>query len=254
MRREGAEQSRSLRDLLRGRRRSRQRRADQYAGAGADANREAGALARLPIPMESDLNRGGDGPTKPNGRTASNRRHRRRALSPCVEAIRRGRRGRRGVLRDSARLVPFLPRPVGLRQDHHAAADRRVRAARPRRGRHRRPADGRHSRLSPAGQHGVPALCAVRPHDRRRECRLWPEAAPAPARPRRDRATVGRRPGAGEAARHGAPADLGAVGRPAAAGRARPRAHQSPDGAAARRAAGSSCRTCSARSASPSSW
>ena len=84
-------------------------------------------------------------------------------------------------------------RSLGLRQVDDAADDERVRASRPRRAAHRRRGHGRRSALSPADQHGVPALGAVSAHDGRRQCRVRPRgrAAAAARDPR------ARRPGAG---------------------------------------------------------
>ena len=117
--------------------------------------------------------------------------------------------------------------PVGLRQDHAAAADRRLRAADRGRDPARRRADIEPSAaLSAAGQHGVPELRAVPAHDGRRrtspsgcEMQRHGRGRDRPARSTRcwrwcsSAASAGRQPSA-------------ALGRPAAARGAGPRARQ----------------------------
>ena len=56
----------------------------------------------------------------------------------CQQAVRRGRRGRPGLAGGRTRRAVRAARPLGLRQDHAAAPDRRVRDARQRPHRHRR--------------------------------------------------------------------------------------------------------------------
>ena len=151
------------------------------------------------------------------------------------EAVRR--HGRRGLARpgDAARRLLRPARPLRLRQDDHAADDRRLRGpdrgprVPRRRGRHRVPA------LPPRRQHGVPVLRAVPPPERRAQRRVRPRAQEglqgggphahrrgARSRPAREVRQAQARP---------------ALGRPGAARRARPRARQPAAGAAARRAA-----------------
>ena len=57
--------------------------------------------------------------------------------------------------------------PSGLGQDHDAADDRRLRGARRRAGRARRPGRHRRAAVRPLGQHGLPGLRPLPPHDRR---------------------------------------------------------------------------------------
>ena len=59
-------------------------------------------------------------------------------LVRCHEALRGGRGSRCARPRGASRRVPLAARPVGLRQDDHAAPDRRLRAARRGRGPDRR--------------------------------------------------------------------------------------------------------------------
>ena len=130
-----------------------------------------------------------------------------------------------------------LPRPLRLRQDHDAAHDRRLRDA------DRRARSASTARTSPhlhaepaQDRHGVPGLCAVPQHDRRRQRRLRPQGRAACRRPRSRAARRGDaeadRPAAARRA-----LSLPALGRPAAARGAGPRARRQAAGAAARRAA-----------------
>ena len=114
-----------------------------------------------------------------------------------------------------ARRVLLAPRAVGLRQDHDAADDRRLRAADRGRDPARRRADRRRPAVPPQRQHGLPALRAVPAHERRPERRL----RPAPAE--------------GRQGRRGAPGRRGARARP-------PRAATSGAGPGSCRAASSS--------------
>ena len=92
------------------------------------------------------------------------------------QALRDDHGRRRPDALDRARRVLRHARPVGLRQDDHAADDRRLRgpdrrARRSRRrGRHRAPA------LQARRQHGLPVLRAVPAPQRRAERRLRPRA------------------------------------------------------------------------------
>ena len=130
-------------------------------------------------------------------------------------------------------------RALRLRQDHGAAPDRRLHGADRGRDRARRPrrvSPGAHAAARAAQRvDGVPELRAVAAHDGGRERRLRPRAAQA--RPRDN-----RREGRGDPRHHAArPAGRAlsgrAVGRPAAARLARPRAGRGARNSAARRAA-----------------
>ena len=152
------------------------------------------------------------------------------------EELRLGRRGERRRLHHPRRLVLLDARPQRLRQDDDAAHDRRLRGAR----RRPRPAAGRGHHLGAAGQaarqHGVPGLRPVPAHDRGREHRV--RAADQAAAEGRDPPAGGRDARHRPAGGHGEAAPGAALRRPAAAGRAGPRAGQPAGGAAARRAAG----------------
>ena len=84
------------------------------------------------------------------------------------QALRRGARRRRPRPRDRGRRVLLDARPVGLRQDHGAAADRRLRAA------HRRPDHARRRRrhrpaaVRPRREHRLPGLRDLPAHERAR--------------------------------------------------------------------------------------
>ena len=151
------------------------------------------------------------------------------------EAIRGACRGRPDRSRGPARRVPGAAGPVRLRQDDHAAHDRRLRRAERGRDRHRRPLRGRHPAQQAQRQHGLPGLRAVSAHDRARQRRVRAQAAQGrqggalPPGRRGARAGPPHGPRAGEARR--------ALGRHATAGRARARAGDEAEGAAARRAA-----------------
>ncbi len=124
-------------------------------------------------------------------------------LSPrgCAQGIRRGRRGRGLQPRCGRRRVRQFPGPVGMRQDHHLANGRRVRAADL--GHHPTGRQGRHLRQAQRAKHrhGVPVLRAVPQHDRLRQHRLRAQGAEGG----RDSAssTGGRAPRADPAARQG---------------------------------------------------
>ncbi len=160
---------------------------------------------------------------------------RRRPARSGRQALRRRRRGRRRRSRRARRRVLLDARSVGLGQDDDAADDRRLRDAderprpAPRRGRHEDAA------VRPRREHGLPGLRPVPAHDRRRQRRLRPDGPQGPEA----RARHARHRGAA----HGPPARVRgaqaepAVGRPAPAGRARPRAGQPAARPAPRRAA-----------------
>ena len=99
----------------------------------------------------------------PRRRRTADDRHRDR---PRHQAVRRLRRGRRRPLLDRRGRVLLDARPVGLRQDHDAADDRRLRDA----DRGRDPPRGRGRLAGPAVQaqreHRLPAVRAVPAHDR----------------------------------------------------------------------------------------
>ena len=128
-----------------------------------------------------------------------------------------------------------LPGPSGCGKTDAAAPDRGVRASDP-----RRDPPPRRGHLPPAalpapGQHRVPELCALSPHERGGEHRLRSRDAP----------TAGRGGGPHRRRDARARAHGGVLGakprpdfrRPAAAGRARPGAGRAPARPAARRAA-----------------
>ena len=147
---------------------------------------------------------------------------------------RHGRRGRRQPAR-RPRRVRRPAGPVRLRQDDHAADDRRPRVPDLRRHRPRRPVARRPAAAQAADDDRLPAL--------------RPLPAPLGALERRVRAqdARGREGGAAEAGLRGArdgrpdaarrPEAEGALGRAAAARRARARPRHEAEGAAARRAA-----------------
>ena len=102
------------------------------------------------------------------------RRHRARPRDARVRQLRRGR-GRR--LRHPPGRVLLDARPVGLRQDHDAADDRRVRGARRRRDAARGPRRLAGAAVPAQRQHRVPAVRAVPAHERVRQRRLRARAA-----------------------------------------------------------------------------
>ena len=99
----------------------------------------------------------------------------------------------------------------------------------------RRPGHGLRAALCAADQYDVPVLCALSAYDRRRQCRLRPQAGQAAEG--RDRAARSGDARSREARAAGAAQARPALGRREAARRARPRAHQGTEAAAARRAA-----------------
>ena len=159
-------------------------------------------------------------------------------LEGAGEAVRRRRGGRRHRPRDRRRRVLLDARPVGLGQDDDPAHDRGLRAADRRAGCCSTASDVTAARpVRARREHRVPGLRAVPAHDGRRQRRLRPRRSARCRKAERDaarrrgaarwsasRATSGRKP---------APA----LGRPAAAGRARARARQPAPRPAARRAA-----------------
>ena len=146
-----------------------------------------------------------------------------------------GGRQRRELLHRGGRVV-HPPRPVGLRQDDAAAADRRLLRAGRRRDPLRRPHGQRRAAARARHRHGVPELRALAAHDGVRERRLRAEAAQDPA---------GRDRGAGRApsSRRSSSPGLGdrypgpALRRAAAARGAGARAGAQSENPAARRAA-----------------
>ncbi len=138
-------------------------------------------------------------------------------------------------LRDRRGRVLLAARPVGLRQDHHPADDRRLRGADQRPDPAPRPRHGRRPALPARRQHGLPAVRALPPHGRLRERGLRPAAQEG--RQGRDQAAGGRGAGPGRAGGPREAQAAPAVGRPAAAGRPGPGAGQPATGPAAGRAA-----------------
>ena len=129
----------------------------------------------------------------------------------------------------------MLPRPLRLRQDHAAAGDRGAR--RPDRGR-RRAGGRRHLRASAFGarlRDRLPVLCAVPEHDRRAQCRLRTGEPGTFARG--DPGSGAGAAGAGRPPRPGRQVPRPALGRAAAAHRARAGHRDLARPAAARRAA-----------------
>ena len=125
--------------------------------------------------------------------------------------------------------------PVGLRQDHAAAHDRRLHRARRRRDPHRRTAHRHPAAASAQHRHGVPELRDLSQPHRGRQRRLRPQGAQGCRRGDRRARRRCARPGSAAGLRRALAAP--ALRRPAAARRHRPRPGHSPRGAAARRAA-----------------
>ncbi len=113
------------------------------------------------------------------------------ARGPGQALRRRGRRRRHRPAHPGGRVLHDA-RPVGLRQDDDAAADRGLRAP----GRGRDPARRRrhvaHAAAQAARQHGVPELRAVPAQTVRGEHRLRPALPARPRRPRRAGASARR--------------------------------------------------------------
>ena len=89
-------------------------------------------------------------------------------LSGLRKMLRRRRRGGRSRPRDPPRRVLHPARALRLRQDDHAADDRRLRGARRGLGRACRTRRQRPAPVRPRGQHRVPGLRPVPAHDRGR--------------------------------------------------------------------------------------
>ena len=141
----------------------------------------------------------------------------------------------RGARSADPRGIVLRPaRPVGLRQDDDPAPRRRARG--PDRGPHphRRPGCHRGEAAQAPGQHGVPELRAVPAHDGDREHRVRAEAAQS-ARMPSAKAHEALRLVELDHVANAAPQS--ALGRSAAARRARPRDRQPPGAPAAGRAA-----------------
>ena len=122
-----------------------------------------------------------------------------------------------------------------MRQDDHAAADRRLRAAHRRADPPRRPRPRRHPAASPAGQHRLPVLRPVPPPERGGQRRLRPALA-ARRRQGRPGAAGARGDRAGPPRRTRTPAAGAALRRSAAARRPRPGPRAGAVGPAPRRA------------------
>ena len=193
-------------------------------------------------------------PARPYPRPHPDQRDRRRSRVPAVaqesrtnvpdrrrqargrgQELRRGRRRRPHQPRGPGRRVLHPARAVRLRQDHDPADDRRVRGAdlRP----HRAQGPGRDlaAALQAQRQHGLPELRAVPAPDHLRERRV--RAAPQGRQGCGGQDPRHRHAGARRAARLRASQADPDLGRPGAARRARPGAHQQAGRAAARRAA-----------------
>ena len=100
-------------------------------------------------------------------------------LRDLVKALPGPAGGRRRLARDSPRQFLLAAGPVGLRQDHHAAPDRRLRTTHLR----RRPAQRRNRQppqaLRAQRQHRLPELRPVSAPHRAAECRVRPQAPQA---------------------------------------------------------------------------
>jgi hypothetical protein len=94
---------------------------------------------------------------------------------------------------DPAGRVLRLPRALGVRQNHSAAADRGLSGA-DRQGAASAARMWRPAAVEARRRHGVPVLCAVAAYDGGQECRLRPGGAPPAARrdrpPRRCRRSI----------------------------------------------------------------
>ena len=132
------------------------------------------------------------------------------------------------------RPVPRASRFLGIGQDDAAAHHRRPRSRRRGRRVHRRPGRYRARRPRPERRLRVPALRALPAHERLRERRLRPARAAGNAGRRKSRSRARERAaGARAAGLPGPPAAVGALGRPAAARRARAGAGRAAGGPAA---------------------
>ena len=134
------------------------------------------------------------------------------------------------------RRVPGAGRALGLRQVHRAAHDRRARGGHRGAGQDRRPRGQRRGAQGPGHRHGVPELRALPAHVGLRQHGLRP--APAQARaPTRWTARCAGRPGRWGSTTYLAAQAARALGRRAAARRARARHGARPAGLPVRRAA-----------------
>ena len=169
----------------------------------------------------------GDTPGPPDGR-------RRPAPHLADEVVRRRRRRRRHRPRPARRRVLLAARRLRLRQDHHAADDRRLRATGLGADPARRARHGAAAAAPAAGEHRLPELRALPADDGPRQRRLraaLPEGGQGGRRPPRRRG-----PRADPDRRAGEAPARPALRRPAAARRPGPGARPQPAGAAARRA------------------
>ncbi len=139
---------------------------------------------------------------------------------PCArrrgdQALRRVRGARQRLPRRGARQARLLPRPVGLRQDHPAAGDRRAGDAGCGTHRDRRPRRNPAAALAARFRHRVPVLRAVSQPDRCAERRLRPRQPPQAAQG--DQGPRGRAADAGRSPRADQQISSSVVGRTAAA-------------------------------------
>ena len=155
-------------------------------------------------------------------------------LRNVAQVVRRLRRGRARRLRDPRGRVLRDARPVGLRQDDDAQDDRRLRTADEWRGHPQRRRREPGAAAQAQREHRVPAVRALPAHDGGRQRPVRPEVE--------EEVEIGVRGERHRDARRGAtrrlraPQAEPALGRPAAARRARPCTRQLSERAAARRA------------------
>ena len=157
--------------------------------------------------------------------------------APSRQIVRRQeQRRRRRLARRRARGIRHAAGPERLRQDHHAADDRRVRDSDQRRHRARWTRSRSQQALRAQYRHGVPELCPVPAHDGGEERGVSAQdAAVSKARYRSARAAHARARGLAPVRRQ---ISARIIGRPAAARRARARSRVQSGRASARRAAG----------------
>ena len=157
-------------------------------------------------------------------------------LERVTKHVRRRRRGGRPFAGHRGGRVLLDARSVGMRQDHHAPHDRRLRGPDVRHGVPRRAGRDRPAAVQARRQHGVPVLRAVPAPRREGERRVRP--APQEGRQERDRDQGQGGDDARRPDRVREPQASADVRGPAAARGARPRAGEPSQGAAPRRAAG----------------
>ena len=161
--------------------------------------------------------------------------HGHRDVRPRYQEVRRGHRRRRPESLDRGRGVHGPGGPVGLRQDHQPADDRRPRGHHRGHPLDRRPGRQRHRAQGSRHRDGLPELRALPPHERLRQPGLRPQAAQG----RQEGDRPARQGGGRDDPADGTPRAQaqGALRRPAPARRAgpgdRPGARRLPHGRAA---------------------